>query len=333
MPELPEVETIRRDLADVLHGAVIKDVKILFSKTASHSAAFFKKQLSGRHLAAIKRRGKLLIFEWGSGVFKNSPVKTEAAKTAKSKTSLLKSENIVYLLIHLKMTGQLIYMDAKQRLAGGHSLTSSNTNKRQQIGNNASTDFNLAVGGSLPNRHTRVFFDFKGGARLYFNDMRKFGYLKIVSADELSKILLKNYGPEPVSRNFSWSALKAALQNRRVSIKAALLNQQVIAGLGNIYVDEVLFLSRIKPQRRANSLKDQEIRKLVISINEIIKSALKYRGTTFSDYRDGAGRRGNFATRLKVYGRGGRPCRLCARPIIKEKMAGRGTHYCAFCQK
>lgn len=295
MPELPEVETIRRDLAEKILGHKIKSVNILSPKTASHPAAFFIKTLVGRKLIKIERRGKLLIFGLSA-----SP------------------SELNYLLIHLKMTGQLVYQNRQTKIAGGHSLS------------------NLEAGsgiGELPNKHTRVIIDFSPSGRLFFNDLRRFGYLKLTTEKELTKILINNYGPEPLQPGFSLSFLIARLKGRTTKIKAFLLDQKIIAGLGNIYVDESLWAARIRPMRLAGSLRANEIKKLWEAINRIIGLAIKHRGTTFNNYVDSRGERGSFSRFLKVYGRRGEKCPNCHQPILKIKIAGRGTHYCPSCQK
>lgn len=303
MPELPEVETIRRDLALGLPGHRIRAVHILSPKTASPSAAFLKAHLTGQKITKIERRGKLLIFTLAPGDF--------------------------YLLIHLKMTGQLIYLDGKHKIAGGHSLRQSGA----KIGAQTKDRFVDSVGGELPNKHTRVIIELAGGRRLFFNDMRKFGYVKLATTAELSVLLKNNYGPEPLTAGFSWPFFQKLLKNRSTKIKALLLDQKLIAGLGNIYVDETLWEAKIDPRRRAGSLQSGDSRKLWQAINRVIRQAIKQRGTTFSDYVDSQGRRGNFSRFLKVYGRHGEKCPVCRRLIRKIKVAGRGTHYCAHCQK
>ncbi len=298
MPELPEVETIRRDLADSIIGCEIVSVQILSLKTAQNEAAFFVNVLRSHKIEKIERVGKLLIL--------------------KIKKKVGDKENF-YLLVHLKMTGQLILVSGKKKFGGGHSL-----------GGNSFTD---SVGGELPNRHTRIIIDFKNGDKIFFNDLRKFGYLKIVDEKELTRIIKVGYGPEPLKSEFSVAYLTQKLKNRKKNIKAFLLDQKMIAGLGNIYVDESLFLAGIKPMRLAGSLKVAEIKKLHQAINTIIKKAIANRGTTFNNYVDSAGKKGNFSRLLKVYGRGKLLCLKCARPLTKIKLAGRGTHYCDFCQK
>jgi formamidopyrimidine-DNA glycosylase len=298
MPELPEVETIRRDLAASIVGREISAVKLLFLKTAKNQAAFFVGALEGHKVTEISRTGKLLILK----------IKPRASE-----------KNQHYLLVHLKMTGQLILVSGAKKIGGGHSL-----------GGNSFTD---SVGGELPNKYTRAIIEFKGGTKLFFNDLRKFGYLKIVNEEELAKILAAGYGPEPLTPGLSVAYLSAKLKNKKKNIKAFLLDQKIIAGLGNIYVDESLFLAGIKPMRLAASLEVAEIKKLYQEINKVIKKAIENRGTTFNNYVDSAGKKGNFSRLLKVYGRGKLPCPKCKRPLIKTKLAGRGTHYCDYCQK
>jgi formamidopyrimidine-DNA glycosylase len=298
MPELPEVETIRRDLAASIVGQEITAVQLLFVKTAKNEAAFFVGSLLTHKIEEINRVGKLLILK----IKKKAPEKIQQ-----------------YLLIHLKMTGQLILVAGTKKIGGGHSL-----------GGNSFAD---SVGGDLPNKYTRAAIEFKNKAHLFFNDLRKFGYLKIVDGAELERIIIAGYGPEPLTIKFSAAYLEKKLQNKKKNIKAFLLDQKMIAGLGNIYVDESLFLAGIKPMRIAASLKVIEIKKLYQEINKVIKKAIENRGTTFNNYVDSAGKKGNFSRLLKVYGRGKLPCPKCARPLIKTKLAGRGTHYCDYCQK
>lgn len=293
MPELPEVETVRRDLVAHLLSKKIKTVTVLNSKTVGASPADFIKVLSGSFFIDISRRGKLLIF-----------------KLKKADT---------YLLVHLKMTGQLIYLSNNSKVSGGHSLSSHS--------------FERAVGGELPNKFTRVIISFTDKSNLFFNDLRKFGYMKIVSEQELDDIVAKNYGPEPLDKKFDLDGFVAKLKNRRRNIKAVLLDQKVIAGLGNIYVDEVLFASGVRPNRLANKVTGKEAKKIYEAIVKILTLSIKNRGTTFSNYVDSRGKRGNFSSLLKVYGRGKEKCLKCSSAIIKTKIAGRGTHYCPSCQK
>lgn len=288
MPELPEVETVRRDLESRLLNKKIKAVEVLDLKIVGD----LNKQLAGSSFTEILRRGKLLIFK-----------------------SNLRG---LFMLVHLKMTGQLIYLFKDQVSAGGHSLSSHS--------------FEKAVGGELPNKHTRVIITFTDASRLFFNDVRKFGYIKLTSEAELQKLIAKNYGPEPLEGLFDLAEFAAKLSRRSINIKAALLDQKTVAGLGNIYVDEVLFEAGVRPQRQSSSLKPAEVIKIYKAIKRILALAIKNRGTTFSNYVDGSGKKGNFSQKLKVYGLAGEKCVKCGSAIIKTKIAGRGTHYCKFCQ-
>ena len=295
MPELPEVETVRRDLQTKIKGRKIVSIKILAPQIAPQSGAILSRILAGNSFKDIDRIGKLLIFE---------------LKQAKGKYD--------FLLIHMKMTGQLIYKDGQKLTAGGHSLRPGSISE--------------AVGGELPNRSTRAIISFEKGRVLFFNDLRKFGYIKLVSSEELEKIK-QRFGIEPLTENFLKDSFFKALKRRKKNIKAVLLDQSIISGLGNIYVDESLFASGIRPQRLSSSLKLAEIELLYKQIQVIIKKAIERRGTTFNTYVDGSGKKGNFTPLLKVYGRAAKPCLNCGQAIKKIKFAGRGTHYCQNCQK
>jgi len=293
MPELPEVETVRRDLAKYLIGATFSQVKIIDFKNVAPGATFLARFLTGKKIKDLRRRGKLLITD-------------------------LKDNN-QHLLFHLKMTGQLVLRERKELLVGGHSLSEESLRK--------------AIGGELPNKFTRAIFQFKQGGTLFFNDMRKFGYIKLVSDKELSLILASNYGPEPLDKEFNYQYLKSILKDRKAPVKTVILNQKLIAGLGNIYADEALFLAGIKPWRLAKSLSMGEIKLLAQVIKKVIKKAILARGTTFKDFVDGRGNKGNFINQLQVYGRQDQKCFVCSDIILKQKIAGRGTHYCPSCQK
>jgi formamidopyrimidine-DNA glycosylase len=217
-----------------------------------------------------------------------------------------------YLLVHLKMTGQFIYKKDNEIIPGGHNDLSTIKN--------------------LPNNSTHITFEFLGKEKLYFNDMRRFGYMKLVGSDELEKVK-SNYGIEPLQSNFVLKDFKELFKNRKTSVKALLLNQKIISGIGNIYADESCFLSGIKPERRACELSHEELKKLYLAIQKIIKKAVKIRGTSFNNYVDADGNKGSFVKFLKVYGRGGLKCTRCHGILIKTKTAGRGTVYCAKCQK
>lgn len=289
MPELPEVETIRRDLEKKIAGEKIKDIKILATKSVHNKSSDFLKVLVGNNFKHIERRGKLLMFALGA------------------------TDKFSYLLVHLKMTGQLIYRHKKQLLAGGHSQTGMNT--------------------EVPNKFTRVIFTFGDGGQLFFNDLRRFGYLKLVSKEEKEKIVNNNFGIEPLTPDYTLEAFEKLFQKRQTNIKALLLNQKLISGIGNIYADEACFDAHIFPFRKVSSLNHEEIKKLYHTIEHVLKLSIKNRGTTFNNYVDSDGHTGSHINFLNVYGREGQKCKRCKSVIQKKKHAGRGTHYCLNCQK
>lgn len=291
MPELPEVETIRSDLKLEILNKKIEKIEILDEKVIGKDSKKRYYNLKNLKIVEIDRQGKLLAF--------------------------LLSNN-KYLLIHLKMTGQLVLKSNKDVIAGGHPFSVK--------------DKGRAIGSTLPNKHTRFVIYFNNNKTLFFNDIRRFGYVSLVDKDKWLEVK-STYGPEPLKKDFSLAKLEDTFANRKALIKAILLNQKLISGLGNIYVDEALFLAKIDPRREARSLKKQEIERLFKAIVKVIKEAIKYRGTTFSDYVDSKGKAGNFSTRLKVFGRQGQSCYNCGNLIKKIKVAGRGTHICDNCQK
>lgn len=283
MPELPEVETIRRDLSDHLLNKEIKDVTIRLPKMAKNGVKDFTNFLLGHKFTAVQRRGKLLILD---------------------------IDNDLYLTCHLRMTGQLIYQDHGHITAGGHS--------------------DPGFGPELFGNKSHIQITFTDHSKLYFNDMRQFGYMHIVNKQGLENVL-EPFGLEPLEPEFTLEAFTEMLPKKR-NIKAFLLDQHYIAGIGNIYADETLFASGIHPTRTAGSLTTTEIQKLHHHIIRILKLAVEKRGTTFNDYVDGKGNKGSFLTLLHVYGRNGQPCLICGTTIEKTKVAGRGTRFCPKCQ-
>jgi formamidopyrimidine-DNA glycosylase len=286
MPELPEVETIRRGLVAKILQKKIIGLKISQPRIIRNKPADFLKILKNNKITKIDRIGKLLILHLAKGDF--------------------------YLLIHLKMTGQLIYQHQQEIIAGGHSGP---------------------VIDKLPNKHSHLIFKFSDGSRLFFNDVRQFGFLKIVDRKNKDRVVA-NYGPEPLTANFTLINFQAIFKNKKGILKAFLLNQTKLAGLGNIYADEVCFRAKVKPQRKVNTLQAQDIKNLYQACQYIIKKAVAKRGTTFRDYKDSSGQQGNYVPYLKVYGRQNQICLRCRKALIKKiTLAGRGTRYCPQCQK
>ena len=286
MPELPEVETVRRQLQSSLQGRVVKKAKVYSQKQVAGDKKF-SSQLKGKEFGGIERRGKLLIFS-----FKDQPD--------------------FFLLGHLKMTGQLIFLDAKGKVYGGGHPT-----RTRLI--------------DSPHKHTRIEIEFRDGTKLFFNDMRKFGYLKRANKDEVERAL-DRFGPEPLTPEFSCSEFRERVQKSTRMIKAVLLDQTKIAGLGNIYVDEALWHARIHPETRVNNITTSEYTKLCKAIEKVLYESIELGGTTFKNFRDTKGTHGNYRDELQVFARGGEPCPRCSNSIEKTRVAGRGTHICPQCQ-
>ena len=287
MPELPEVETVRLQLLHKLRGKTITGVTIYHPKTTAGDNKFSKK-ITGQTIDHIDRVGKLMIF-------------------------CFNKQADLFMLGHLKMTGQFFFVDTTGTIVGGgHTMTEGG-------------------GSGFPHKHSRLAIHFGTSGTLYFNDMRLFGYLKLATKIELAQTKSK-YGPEPIDTAFDTAWFTAALQKRKTAIKAVLLNQSFIAGLGNIYVDEALWRAKIAPTRPANKLADKEAKLLAKAAGDVMNESIKVGGTTFQHFVDSDGNKGNFTQFLKVFGKQGTPCPRCKTTIIKIRVAGRGTHYCPGCQ-
>jgi formamidopyrimidine-DNA glycosylase len=220
------------------------------------------------------------------------------------------------LLAHMKMTGQLVFCREKELLAiGGHA-------ERGKV-NLSCSDF----------KHIRFYITFEDSSRLLFNDSRRFAYLKMVDEKSFSEIK-ESFGLEPLSKEFTFSQFSQLLSRRSAkNIKAFLLDQSLVAGIGNIYADEILFASAVSPLKKVASISNAKKKRIFDNIKKILKLAVEKKGTTFSDYLDSEGQRGSFSSLLKVYGREGEKCSKCSSRIKKIRVAGRGTHYCPKCQK
>ena len=291
MPELPEVETLRRELTKAVKAKTVKDFWTDWPKNVKPSASTVKTKIKGKTILDIRRRAKILIIKLSGGNF---------------------------LLIHLKLTGQLIYQPKKlpatsyKLIAGGHPQKGGLDN--------------------LPNKFTHYIFSFSDGAKLFFNDLRKFGWVKLVSKLQADK-LVSDFGIEPFTRDFTLKKFTEILQrypNRK--IKQILLDQTLISGLGNIYCDESCFAAKILPTRIARMLKEQEIKRLFLVIPKILKLAIDKKGTSADTYVQLDGSQGGMIPYLKVYGRQKQKCKRCRGLIHKIKLNGRGTHFCNSCQ-
>lgn len=273
MPEMPEVEIVRKTLNEIVLGKIIKEVKVWYPNIIIGDSESFSDQLKEKQIIKIDRYAKFLLFRL--------------------------SDNLT-IVSHLRMEGK----------------------------------YRLASPQDAKDKHDHVEFIFTDGTSLRYNDVRKFGRMQLIrTGTEKEKTGIKKLGPEALSDDFTLSYFKQALKNKKKNIKATLLDQDVVSGLGNIYVDETLWLSKIYPERPANSLADNEIKKLYLAINQVISQAIKERGTTVHTFLDAEGQTGGYQKYLKVYGRAGEKCFRCGNVLQKTKVAGRGTTFCPKCQE
>lgn len=279
MPELPEVEIVRRGLEHYLVGRTIASIDIRVPKLFAGHAS----QIVGLTIMAVRRRAKVLIVDL--------------------------SENLS-LLIHLKMTGQLVYQssDEKEKIVGGHPQTAYNQ--------------------PLPHRHSHVIFRFTDKSTLYFNDLRKFGWIQIIPTEKAKETgILATLGPEPLEPSFTAEVLRQRLlryPNRLIFI--SLLDQSLIAGLGNIYVNEALYEAAIRPERTVSSLTDSEWEKLWRAIRHVLETSIMYGGTSDSTYVSVEGKRGDYLSHAHVYHQ--KIAQPCGHPVERKKIGGRTAHFC-----
>jgi formamidopyrimidine-DNA glycosylase len=278
MPELPEVETLRRDLEREVVGKRIKSIEVhgLRAIRRHRTRKEFIGRLEGRRITAVDRKGKYLIVR-------------------------LDSPDV--LVVHLGMSGQLL------RARGPKDPVA---------------------------RHTHVVFSFASGGQLRYVDPRTFGELFVTAADHLADDVpeLAHLGFDALEQAMSWVDFAAMLRARRAKLKPLLMDQRFVAGIGNIYADEILFAAGLRHDRLSDSLSAQEVRRLYRAMVETLQEAIRHRGSSLADeqYRDLFGDTGDYQLLHKVYGREGQPCRRCRAPIVRETVNGRSTFYCAHCQ-
>ena len=288
MPELPEVETVRIGLAKLLPGRRIKAVDFDWPKSFPNAAADVKQFAVGAEVVRIKRRAKVLLIELSS------------------KYSLV---------IHLKMTGQLVFKSESERFGAGHP--------------------NDSLVGDLPDKSTRVTVGFTDGSKLFFNDQRKFGWMRLLPTAEVVNLdFFKKVGPEPLAADFTWQIMRERLMRRKnTNIKAALLDQTVIAGLGNIYADEALWGAKIHPNTPVNQLSVAKFHALYDELIYVLRLSIEKGGSSDRNYVNAEGRKGSYISFARVFRREGQPCPRCGHIIEKIRVAGRGTHFCPHCQR
>ncbi|HEX5456418.1 MAG TPA: bifunctional DNA-formamidopyrimidine glycosylase/DNA-(apurinic or apyrimidinic site) lyase [Candidatus Saccharimonadales bacterium] len=287
MPELPEVETVRIGLSSLLPGLTIKSVDFDWPKSFPNAKNDIDKFLIGASIVQVRRRGKVLIIDLST------------------KYSLI---------IHLKMTGQLVFRSESAIFGAGHPTKS--------------------LLGELPDKSTRVTFEIDG-AKLFFNDQRKFGWARLVPTIEIDNIdFFKKLGPEPLSADFTVKEFKQRIKRRPNSrVKPALMDQTVIAGVGNIYADEALWGAKIHPEQRVRDVTEAKLNKLYAELTSVLKLSIEKGGSTDKNYVDAEGKKGSYLKFARVFRRENLPCPRCGTTIKKIRVAGRGTHFCPKCQK
>lgn len=290
MPELPEVETIVRDLQIKVLGRTFIDARTDFKKIVKRqNFEEFKKEIKGKKILNVWRRGKNIIFDL--------------------------SKNLS-LLIHQKLTGHLLYGIWEKE--GGKWMAKEKGPLQDSV-----------------NRFIHLMFYLDNGKMLALSDLRKFAKVILVKTEELQKLEdLKSLGPEPLEKTFTFQKFKECLKVKKGKIKQVLMNQTVIAGIGNIYSDEILWTAKIHPLKRIQGIKEEEMKRIYVSMKEVFKKAIRLKGDSISDYRLITGEKGRYQEVQKVYQREGKPCFRKDGGIIKRiKIGGRSAHFCPYCQK
>jgi len=299
MPELPEVENLRLGLGRTIIGQKIRGVKVEKPKLISGKGTLRTASLPKKAEFIKGIRGERFV-----------------AVERRAKNLIFKLSSGKVILAHLKMSGQFVYQDKnkKETVTGGHPIEISET--------------------KLPNKHSHIIFELENGT-LYYNDTRMFGYL--LYYPDMETFEVENhfglYGLEPLSNEFTAKYFTESLKKKSGKIKAVLMDQKIVTGLGNIYADESLFEANIRPDRNASSLAKAEVEKLHKAIKRIIKRATKVGGSSVATYRLLDNTRGNYAREHKVYGKAGELCPVCKKPLKKIIIGGRTTIFCLNCQK
>lgn len=281
MPELPEVESIKIKLDKYLVGHTIKKVKVNYRKSLKEG----EKKVEGGKVKGIRRFGKVLVIDL---------------------------DNNYSLVIHIKLTGQLIYKGPNLKKA---------------------PEISKKVVGGVPGKHTHVVFELDKDGRLYYNDYRKFGWIKVVKTKDVEDIdFIKKLGPEPLD-GLTFEKFREITKSTKRAIKTLLMDQSKIGGVGNIYANDALWLAKIHPETPANNLSSKKLKKLYESIEEVLKKGLKYEGASELAFVMPSGEEGSYQDHTLVYGREGETCKRCKKEEIeKKKVGGRGTYFCPNCQ-
>ena len=288
MPELPEVETVRIGLAGLLPGRTITSEQHDWPKGFPNAPKDVQAFLIGARISDVRRRAKVLIID----------LSTDYS-----------------LVIHLKMTGQLVFRSRTEHFGAGHP--------------------NDSLVGELPDKTTRVTLSFDDGSTLFFNDQRKFGWMRLLPTVEVEHLdFFQKVGPEPLADTFTADDFIARLMRRKNSgIKAVLLDQTVIAGVGNIYADESLWGAKIHPETKVANIPPAKLTALYTALRTVLQLSIEKGGSTDRNYVNHEGKRGSYLTFAHVFRREGQACSRCGATIIKMRTAGRGTHICPNCQR
>jgi len=300
MPELPEVETIKRDLSKLIVGKKILDITTNSPKQVKPSLVLVKRVVVGKRILGIGRRGKLLIVDLGDRTNSKFATLRIPRKTVSQSRGKLKDteDTEIFLLIHLKLTGRLLVRKKSDPVDDWQRITIS----------------------------------LSEGKELRFCDLRKFGWVKIVNSYQLSVVSCQ-LGIEPFSKEFTVNYLKTIFAKTNRPTKIVLMDQSKIAGIGNIYANEALFLAGTDPRKPAKQLNNEVMQQLYKSIIKVLKAGIKHRGASDQYYLDALGHKGSYQDHFLVYQRDGKKCLKCEAKIKRIKLGGRGTFYCPKCQK
>lgn len=286
MPELPEVETIRRQLSEKIVGRTVSEIEVRLPKIFQGNVG----DVVGAEIVAVKRRAKVLIIELSNG----------------------KS-----MMVHFKLSGQFVFSDDKD----------------EKVFYPQGIPF---AGDYLPGKTTHVIFTFDDGSRLFYNDLRQFGWVKVIANSQIVDGELKKYGPEPFTPEFTVDKFREICKKWGRPVKLLLMEQDKISGIGNIYANEALFCAKIAPHKRARDLEEKEIKALYDCILKVLEMGLKYGGSSGADeaFITPEGKKGSMQEHFNVYQRDGQPCNnKCGGTIRRMTLGGRGTFFCPKCQR
>lgn len=309
MPELPEVETVRRGLHELIIGRAVRSVREFESpKSFPNAAGDIKEFLIGARVTDVRRRAKVLLID-------------------------LSSEYT--LVVHLKMTGQLVFVGSTAGAAGSMGAAPPRATRSPQPERFGAGHPNDSLIGELPDRSTRVDIEFTDSSHLYFNDQRKFGWMKLFPTIEVPNIdFMQKVGPEPLEDKFTAKEFTERIRRRNgTTIKAAILDQTVLAGVGNIYADESLWGAKLHPATRVRDVSDAQLVELLKEIKYVMNLAIEKGGSTDKNYVNAEGKRGSYIDFARVFRQEGKACPRHPDVLIEKiRVAGRGTHVCPVCQ-